>query len=166
MIKDIAYKKETLSDLFALSKGDVDSLIESEALPIYSTLDKKFIGFIPSLSSCFVIEDKRTATVLAEHVEENNYIVALEDSIISISSTNPHMIPATSFLFNNKWWEKAAQILTIDESFNLLITNRKDIPFYCGHEKFINRLAENMSGDIYIVNAFKWRDNLGGSNEF
>jgi len=144
--------------MFSLRKGDVYSLIETEGIPYYACGREEFLGYLPSLKTGFVLTEENLPRC-EKNLVENNYEVAIHDSLIKISSLQKH-IPANSLLYKNLWKTKAEKLLDIDENFSLLISSRSEVPFFCGHDKFINRLADNFAGDIRIVNALdfmkKW----------
>lgn len=150
MIRDITYSKETLAEIFSLNKGDIEVLIHSEGVPIFSTSEKAFVGYLPSLNSSFFIRGEKMKQRLGSNIVSANYEVILEDSIVSIASKQPSLYPATTYLYKNLWLPESSKLLTPSENFSILISSRKELPFYCGHNKLISRLAESMSGDIYI----------------
>lgn len=152
MIEANVYNKDTLAEIFNLRRGDIDMLIKSEAIPYFSTRTHEFVGLLPSLNTSFKLEDKNLKTLCAKNVLPSNYTVTLDDSVISIESKIPH-IPASSYLFNNLWLKGASSLLEINEDFSLLLADRSELPIFCGHSKMINRLSENFAGDIYLVNA-------------
>lgn len=154
------YKPETLGEMFSLRTGDINSLILSEGIPYYSINENNFLGYLPSLQSAFVL-NKELLPFCLKNIKPHNYRIFLKESLIQISSKEI-TIPATSFLYKNLWVKKASQLLDIDKNFSILISEREKVPFYCGHSKFITRLAENFTGKINVVNATnfikKWQE--------
>lgn len=145
------YKPETLGEMFALRSGDIQALIVSEGVPFYSLAQKQFIGFLPSLKSGFILNDK-TAKLCASNVNPANYNISIQESLIRIASKN-NLVPASSVLYNNLWKAEADNLLDIDKNFFLLISSREEVPVFCGHQKLITRLADNFAGDISVVNV-------------
>jgi hypothetical protein len=145
--------------MFGLQDGDIDILIDAEAVPFYSGAHEEFIGYIPSIDSFFPLDATSKEASLG-NVKDRNYNVDMTDSLIRISSKVKN-VSASSFLYNNRWLNHALNLLEIDDNFSLLISNRPEVPVFCGHERFVKRLAENFSGDIYVMNAVefikKWR---------
>ena len=151
----IIYNKDTLAEIFNLRKGDIDMLIKSEGVPCFMTSTKEFVGFLPSLNTLFKLDDPELIKLCGSNVKPRNYKVKLDDSVLSIESRRKSL-PASSLLFGNKWIRKASRLLELNDEFLLLIPERSELPFFCGHEKIINRLAENFAGDIYLVNALEF----------
>jgi hypothetical protein len=153
------YRKTSLEQMFGLQDGDIDILIDAEAVPFYSAAHEEFIGYIPSIDSYFPL-DAEAKKACQRNIKDRNYNVDMTDSLIRISS-KVKAVSASSFLYNNRWLEPALDLLEIGDNFSLLISNRPEVPVFCGHERFVKRLAENFSGDIYVMNAVefikKWR---------
>jgi len=159
LINSTVYTKDTLAEIYSLHRGDIDLLIESEAIPCFSQEEKTFIGYLPSLQASFRLNELYLEELCAKHIFSKNYKVSLDESVISISSKKVD-IPASSFLYGKKWLDEASKLLEINNDFSLLLTNRPEIPIFCGHKKMINRLAENIAGDIYVVNAIEFINRL------
>lgn len=152
------YRKTTLESMFNLDKGDLDIIIEAEGIPYYFREKDEFIGYLPSINSFFLM-DEESSILCQRNVAVKNYNITLQDSLIKISS-KVETIPVCSLLYNNAWVNKANDLLEIDENFSLLISNRPEVPIFCGHKRFVNRLAENFAGDVSTINAIdfikKW----------
>jgi hypothetical protein len=159
LIEAAVYNKEALAEIFSLRRGDIDILIESEAIPYFSTHAHEFVGLLPSLNASFKLENDYLKSVCAKNIIAKNYTIKLDNSVISIASKNP-LVPASSYLFNNLWFASASRLLEINEEFSLLLADRIELPIFCGHSKMINRLSENFAGDIYLVNALEFTKKL------
>lgn len=144
--------------MFNLQNGELNILIETEGVPYYSRTRDEFIGYLPSLSSYFML-DEVTEQLCHRNLSIKNYDITLQDSLIKLSS-KVDVLPVCSVLYKNSWLKKASDLLEIDDNFNILIPDRPDVPIFCGHKRFVNRLAENFTGDIYNVKALdfiqKW----------
>ena len=159
MIETTVYNKDTLAEIFNLRRGDIDMLIKSEAIPYFSPRTHEFVGLLPSLNTSFKLENEDLKSLCAKNVRASNYTVTLDDSVISVASKFGH-IPASSYLFNNLWLKDASDLLEINEDFSILLAERSELPIFCGHSKMINRLSENFAGDIYLVNALTFINEL------
>lgn len=152
-MKDLyPYSIKTLEEMFALRKGDVQLLVDSEGIPLYSYLRKEFIGYLPSLGAAFPLTSI-TARKCATNIDVTKMSVNLEESVLVIRSTD-RRIPSSSFLYTNIWLQNAQTKLDVtNPDFSLLIPAKPDAPIFCGHKKIINRLAINFEGDIEKVNV-------------
>lgn len=157
------YKPQTLGEMFALRKGDIDSLILSEGVPYYLPVRSEFVGYLPSLRTAFIL-DQNSIAICRKNIKKKNYKVSLRESLICISSKNS-LLPASSFLYDNLWKLNADNLLDIDSNFSLLISARSEVPVFCGHKKLINRLADNFAGDITIVNTLEFVNQWQGQYE-
>lgn len=145
------YQPKSLEEMFSLRKGDIAALISSEGIPYYMTSRSEFVGYLPSLKAAFIL-DEETQQLCKKNLLLTNYSVTLAESVIKIASTNP-LLPANSSLYSNLWKTEAEKLLDIDKNFALLISAREEVPVFCGHERFISRLADNFPGDTTVVNA-------------
>lgn len=160
-MKDLfPYSPKSLEEMFALRKGDIILLIESEGVPIFSPIREEFIGYLPSLGSAFRL-DVMTAEQCLSNIDLAKMDIDYEEAVVSLRTLSPK-IPPTAFLFNNIWVNQANTVLNIDdENFLLLVSERLDSPVYFGHQKAVERLAINFEGDIKLikVNNFIRRQN-------
>lgn len=148
-MKDLyPYSVESLEEMFSLRKGDIPAIIKSEGVPLYSPIRNDFIGYLPSLSSAFRL-DYASEMQVYKNISKKSFEVTLTSPVLTIKSKEPR-IPSTAFLFKNLWVEKAKELLDIEE-FSILVSNNSDAPFFCGHDKAINRLSLNLDNNVKIL---------------
>lgn len=149
-MKDLyPYSIENLAEMFSLTPDYINNIIRSEGVPMYSPLRQDFIGYLPSLGSAFKL-DYATEILVGNNVfSKYDYNARLTPPVITVSSENPG-VPATAFLFKNRWLQKTNQIMDVS-NFSILVSKNIELPFYCGHEKAISRLGLISGSDVIIL---------------
>lgn len=146
-----------LSALYKLDKRDIENLIETSAYP-YLSITPEFptwVGYIPYLKEFFNLEIEQYHDKLEENLNKLQIKSTLENTLVKLEFEEQQPIPPASILFGTQWVEHVTKNFNITDTTQLLVSSKNNTPVFCGHKNTIERLSDNLSGDILIIKATK-----------